>query len=289
MTTIIESSHNAPDLPGTDLYVEDGLLRVGALARYPELVHGITSRYTPNGDDWNLSARRGSPQHPPDSAIALRNRETLASLLGISLDNMAGCRQVHGTLVAAVTLAEAGTGMRPDTPSIEGADGMVTDTPGLALIVLAADCPPIFFYDPTRRAIGLAHSGWKGTVGRIAGNVVASMMQSYGSNPRDIVAVVGPGIGPCCYNVGEDVIQAAQDSFSDAREGRLPVLERRGDEVYFNLRESIRRTLLDAGLSPDNITVEEVCTSHNRNLFYSHRGDKGQCGLFGAVLGLRSV
>ena len=108
-------------------------------------------------------------------------------------------------------------------------------------------------------------------------------------NPRDIVAVVGPGIGPCCYNVGENVIQAAQDSFPDAWEGPIAVLKRRGADTFFNLRESIRRTLLDAGLSPDNITVEEVCTSHNRDLFYSHRGDKGQCGLFGAVLGLRSV
>jgi YfiH family protein len=289
MTTIFESSHNAPDLPGTDLYIEEGLLHVGVLARYPELLHGISIRRAPDGDDWNLSARRGSPQFPPDAAIALRNREKLASLLGVSLDKMVGCRQVHSALVATVTMAEAGLGMRPDTPSIEDTDGMVTDTPGLALMVLSADCPPVFFYDPARRAIGLAHSGWKGTVGCIAGNVVAAMTRNYGTDPRDLMAVVGPGIGPCCYNVGENVINAAQDAFPGAWEGDTPVLEQRGEEIYFNLRESVRRTLLDAGLSPGNITVEEACTSHNRSLFYSHRGDRGQCGLFGAVLGLRST
>jgi YfiH family protein len=289
MTTIIESSHSAPELPGTDLFMEGGLLRMGALARFPELLHGISTRQAPDGEDWNLSARRGSPEHPPDPAVALRNREKLAVLLGISLDSMVGCQQVHGTLVAHVTLSDAGRGTRPGAPGIEAADGMVTDMPGLSMLVLSADCPPVFFYDPSRRVIGLAHSGWKGTVGRIAGKVVTAMTEAYGSYPSAIVAVVGPGIGPCCYNVGDNVIEAAQDAFPRAWAGDIPILERRGGETYFNLRESIRRTLLDAGLSPDNITVEEVCTSHNRHLFYSHRGDKGQCGLFGAVLGLRNA
>src|SRR5207249_148625 len=90
MTTIIESSHSAPELPGTDLFMEAGLLRIGALARFPELLHGISTRQAPDGEDWNLSARRGSPQHPPDPAVALRNREKLAALLGISLDRMVG-------------------------------------------------------------------------------------------------------------------------------------------------------------------------------------------------------
>ena len=295
MTTFTESSDSALDLPGTNpieetsLFIKGGLLRTGAFARYPELLHGISTRQSPDGDDWNLSARRGSPQHPPDLAVALRNREKLARLLGVSLDLMVGCRQVHGTLVARVTMADAGRGLLPGAPSIEDADGMVTDAPGLALFVLSADCPPVFLYDPTRRVIGLVHSGWKGTVGRIAANAVDVIKNYYACNPADIVAAVGPGIGPCCYNVGENVIEAAQDAFPEAWIGDIPVLERRGDETYFNLRESIRRTLLDAGVAPDNITVEPVCTSHNRQLFYSHRGDQGQCGLFGAVLGLRSA
>ena len=270
----------------SDLYVQGGVLRVGALDRYPELLHGISMRVAPDGEDWNLSARRGSPEHPADPGVALRNREKLAALLGISLDRVVGCRQVHGTLVARVGAADAGKGMCPENPSIEGADAMVTNVPGLYLMALSADCPSVFFYDPERGVVGLAHSGWKGTVGRIAGNVVAMMVDDFGCDPRHIVAVVGPGIGPCCYGVGENVVSAAEEAFMHAWGGPAPLLERRDGLVYFNLRESIRRAVVEAGVPAENVTVEEVCTAHNLDLFYSHRAEKGQCGLFGAVVGL---
>jgi YfiH family protein len=282
-----ETSRNAPDLSGTGLYREGGLLRLDALASYPELLHGISTRHAPDGDDWNLSARRGSPQHPPHPTTALRNREKLAALLGVTLDSMVACHQVHGTQVAPITAVEAGRGTRPDTPSMDDADAMVTNTPGITMVVLSADCPPVFLYDPARRVIGLAHSGWKGTVGRIAGRVVDTMVNDHGCEPRHIVAVVGPSIGPCCYIVGEDVIEAAQASFPGAWEGDTPVLQRRSEHTYFNLPEGIRRALIDADLQPHNIAVVQACTAHNRHLFYSHRGDAGQCGLFGAALGMR--
>jgi YfiH family protein len=272
----------------SDLYLQNGVLRVGALDRFPELVHGLSLRDAPDGEDWNLSAKRGSPEHPPDPAVALQNRAKLAGLLGISLDRVVGCRQVHGTLVARVGEVDAGKGMRPDSPSIEGADALVTDTPGLYLMALSADCPPVFFYDPEREVGGLAHSGWKGTIGRIAGSMVEAMVDEFGCDPRHIVAVVGPGIGPCCYSVGENVIVAAEEAFAGAWDGPSPLLEARHGLTYFNLRESIRRTIVEAGVPATNVTVEEVCTAHNLNVFYSHRGDKGQCGLFGAVVGLKA-
>jgi polyphenol oxidase len=163
---------------------------------------------------------------------------------------------------------------------------MVTDTPGLNLMVLAADCPPVFFYDPVRRAIGLAHSGWKGTVGRIAGRVVGAMTEHFGSDPKDIVVAVGPGIGPCCYCVGSNVVQEVESAFPRAwTEG--PLLEVYEGQVYFNLPAAIKRAVVEEGVPPKNVMIEGVCTAHNRSVFYSHRGDAGQCGLFGAVLGLR--
>ena len=113
------------------------------------------------------------------------------------------------------------------------------------------------------------------------------MVKDHGCEPRNIVAAVGPSIGPCCYIVGDNVIEAAQASFPGAWDGDTPVLQRRGEHTYFNLPEGIRRALLDAGLQPGNIAVAQACTAHNRHLFYSHRGDAGQCGLFGAVLGMR--
>jgi YfiH family protein len=282
------TSRNAPDLRGTGLFPEAGLLRLEALAPYPELLHGISTRQAPDGDDWNLSAHRGSPQHPPDPATALRNRQKLAALLRVSLDSMVACHQVHGIRVVPVTSADAGRGTRPDTPSAYDADAMVTSTPGVTLVVLSADCPPVFLYDPVRHVIGLAHSGWKGTVGRIAGQVAATMAEHYGCESRNIVAAVGPSIGPCCYNVGDNVISAAQASFSGVWDGDVPVLQCRDEQTYFNLPEAIRRALLDAGLQPGNVAVAQACTAHNRNLFYSHRGAAGQCGLFGAALGMRA-
>lgn len=274
----------------SDLYARGGVLRVGALDRYPELLHAISTRTAPDGEDWNLTAKRGSPQYPPSPETARANREKLAGLLGISLDRVVGCRQIHGTQVARVYERDGGRGMTPDNPSIEDTDAMLTDVPGLYLMALSADCPPVFFFDPTRGVVGLAHSGWKGTVGRIAGNVVEAMVDDFGSDARDIVAVVGPGIGPCCYSVGENVIEAVEGAFMNAWGGeKAALLEKRDGLVYFNLRETIRRALLEAGVMPGNITVEEVCTADNLGVLYSHRGEKGQCGLFGAVLGMKAV
>ena len=268
-----------------------GIYSLEMLKQYPELVQGISTRMAPDGTDWNLSARRGTPQHPPDPTVALTNRIKLAQALGIDLDMMVGCQQVHGAEVAVVGSVDAGKGMRPGKPSIEGADAMVTATPDLFLMVLAADCPPVFLFDPARRVVGLAHSGWKGTAGRIAAKSVDAMVREFGSHPEDIRVAIGPGVGPCCYSVREDVVEQVETYFSAAwqhsRNGPA-LLERRGGCVYFNLWAAIKRALLDAGVGAENIAVENICTAHNTATFYSHRGELGQCGLFGAVLGLRN-
>jgi YfiH family protein len=271
----------------TTLPITDGIYQIEAWQGYPELLHAVTTRLSPDGADWNLSAKRGTPQDPPDPAVALANRRKLAQHLRISLESMVGCQQIHGTRVALVTRADAGGGMYLHLPSIKGADALVTCTPGLYLLALSADCPPVFFYDPARRAIGLAHSGWRGTIGRIAANVVEAMVDNFGSDPSDIVAAIGPGIGPCCYSVGQNVIDEAKSAFALTPTSAHPILEERGGLTYFNLPQAIRQTLLDAGIPEKNITVEPVCTAHNTNVFYSHRAEAGQCGLFSALLGLR--
>jgi YfiH family protein len=157
-------------------------------------------------------------------------------------------------------------------------------------MVLAADCPPVFFYDPMSRAVGIAHSGWKGTAGRIAGNVVEAMVREFGSRPQDIQVVIGPGVGPCCYNVRDDVIKQVESSFPGAwqQSHNIEPLLTRDGLVYFNLWAAIKRSLLDVGVTADNISSEAVCTAHNTETFYSHRGEEGKCGLFGAVIGLRN-
>ena len=274
-------------VPPVGLPVRDGIYSLLALRPYPELLHGISTRHSPEGTDWNLSARRGTPMNPPDPAVALSNREVLARRLGVSLEQMVGCQQVHGSEVALVGPEDGGKGMLPDVLSIQGCDAMVTNTAGLYLLALSADCPPVFFYDPARKAIGLAHSGWKGTVSRISGRVVEAMGVHFGSRPEDIIVAVGPGIGPCCYKVGPNVVEAVEESFSRPWSHRLPLLELDRGEVYFNLWEAIRRAVVEAGVPARNVAIDGLCTMHNTGVFYSHRGEAGQCGLFGAVLGLR--
>ncbi|HKP51687.1 MAG TPA: peptidoglycan editing factor PgeF [Chloroflexia bacterium] len=287
----IEDSASGPEYRmGVDLLnlpVRDGLYHIAALERYPALLHGISTRRSPDGEDWNLSTKRGTPEYPPSVETAHANRRKFATALGISPGSIVGGQQVHGTEVALVGWGDAGRGMTPDLPSVQGVDALITGTPGLYLMALSADCPPIFFYDPVRRAIGLAHSGWKGTVGRVAANVVEAMVDNFGSSPADLVVAVGPGIGPCCYSVGSNVIEAIREAFPPQGATYPPLLEERDGLTYFNLRETIRLALLEAGLRPENITVEEVCTADNLHTFYSHRGEEGRCGLFGAVLGMR--
>ena len=281
-------SRNGPNpARAVGLPVRDGIYTVLALRPYRELLHGISTRLAPDGTDWNLSARRGTPANPPDPEVALFNRARLAEGLGISLGRIVGCQQVHGTEVALVGEEDAGKGMLPELPSIQGCDAMLTATPGLYLLALSADCPPVFFYDPVHRAIGLAHSGWKGTVGRISASVVEAMGRHFGSRPEDIVAVVGPGIGPCCYKVGPNVAEAVETAFSRPWSLRSQLLDIYDGEIYFNLWEGIRRALVEAGVPPRNIAIDGLCTMHNTGTFYSHRGEAGKCGLFGAVFGLR--
>jgi YfiH family protein len=272
------------------VFLEDAIYKIGVLERFPELVHGISTRLAPGGGDWNLSAKRGTPEHPPSAHAALANRRKLASRLGIPLASMVGCQQVHGNSVAVVGSEDAGSGMLPGVPALSGCDAMVTSTPGIYLLVLSADCPPVFFYDPVRHAVGLAHSGWKGTVGRVSANVVRAMHANFGCEPANIVAAVGPGIGGCCYSVRDDVVRAVEQAFPDAWRPvgqSSPLLGRRDSVVWFDIPQAIYRTLLDAGISAANISVEGVCTAHNLHVFYSHRGEAGQCGLFGAVIGMR--
>lgn len=288
------SGSDSPASPIEGLYREGGLLRFEALSRYPELVHTISTRCASGVEDWNLSSKRGTSQHPPSMETAIKNREHLAATLGISSRRMVSCRQVHGSEVVVVGPEEAGRGIYPELGPTPDADAMITNTPDLYLLALSADCPPVLLYDPRRQAVGLAHSGWKGTVARIAANVVRAMEREYGSRPSDLIAVVGPGIGPCCYRVGESVVEAAIASFSEQAwlppdSGDQPVLSMQGDDAYFNIREAIRVALVDAGVTSANVSVTRACTAHNTDLFYSHRAEAGQCGLFGAVLGMRET
>ena len=164
-------------------------------------------------------------------------------------------------------------------------DGLVTDIPGIALVTSHADCVPLFFVDPVRRAIGLSHSGWKGTAARIGAATVEKMRQEFGSRPEDIRAAIGPSICRNCYEVGEDVAQEFRRTFS-ARECRQILLPGKPGKYMLDLWRANQIILTDSGLIPDHIAVTDICTSCGGDLLWSHRKTKGRRGGMAAFLQL---
>ncbi len=230
------------------------------------------------------------------------NRRRAYGLFGRDTDTVVHAHLVHGATVARVTTAENGTW-------VHHVDGLISDQPGCVLTMSFADCAPILLYDPVHRAIGLGHAGWKGAVADLPGALVRAMSQQFGSDPADLLAAVGPCIGPCCYEVGEIVIDAVRAAFAAPDELlRLTTNDQRptrSDELrtiddrhpplatrhsppathrFFDLPEANRRNLRNAGVR--HVELAEYCTACRTDLFFSHRAEKGRTGRFGVVLGL---
>jgi YfiH family protein len=146
-----------------------------------------------------------------------------------------------------------------------------------------ADCTPVWLYDPVQRAIGLAHAGWRGTVVGAARATVAAMQSAYGCRPADLLAGIGPAIGPCCYEVGEDVAQAIDGAFSEAA-GRLLSPQTNG-KWHLDLWAANRHTLMQAGVQ--QIEVAGICTACHTDEWFSHRAERGRTGRIGALIGLK--
>jgi len=165
-------------------------------------------------------------------------------------------------------------------------DGLVTNVPGLVLVTSYADCVPLYFVDPVNKAIGLSHSGWKGTVGRIGEVTIQKMQELYGSDPGDILACIGPSICRDCYEVSQDVAEKFQEIFPQALWERI--MDDKGKGKYqLDLWESNRLILLEAGIREEHLAVTDLCTCCNPELLFSHRATQGKRGNLAAFLGLR--
>ncbi|HVX31115.1 MAG TPA: polyphenol oxidase family protein, partial [Nitrolancea sp.] len=175
-----------------DVAIGDSTLyRFDGLDRFP-LIHGITTRdpALPGEGDINILGRL-----PREDAIA--NRRAWAETLGIDAEALVAGRQVHGIRVARVDASDRGRGAFNIEDAIPQTDGLITQEPDVPLIIYTADCVPALIYDPVEHALGLAHAGWRGTVGNIAGSIVAAMQAEFGSRPEDLIVRLGPSIGPC--------------------------------------------------------------------------------------------
>jgi YfiH family protein len=184
--------------------------------------------------------------------------------------------QVHS---ARVVVAD-----EPNGPAdhLGQADAVITDRPGVSLFLRFADCLPILLYDPRQQAVGVVHAGWRGSLQKIAKETVAAMVERYGSRPADLVAGVGPGIGPCHYAVGPEVVAQTRRAFNGTADSLL--LARNGG-YHLDLWAANRAALQEAGV--EQIELAEICTQCHSDDFFSHRATGGMTGRFGGLIGLR--
>jgi YfiH family protein len=161
------------------------------------------------------------------------------------------------------------------------ADAMITRMPGVTLMMRFADCVPILLFDPVNRVVGLSHAGWKGTINKIAGKTVEKMKATYGTDPDSLLVGIGPSIGPDHYSVGADVVEQVVSSFGDSSDQLL--LSHQG-KSYFDLWKANIINLTEVGVN--KIEIAEICTQCRLDDWYSHRGEQGETGRFGVVLGL---
>ena len=235
--------------------------------------HGIFARHGGvSPAPWaslNLSTSTGDSQ-----ANVAENHRRLYAALGFARGDAVTSRQVHGNTVRAVGRAERGNHL-PDC------DALISNTPGVVLLQRHADCPPVFVLDPQRRAVGVAHSGWRGTLSNVAGAMVRAMQDAYGSAPEALVAGIGPAIGACCYHVGNEVSQSFVERYAHGQHWISP---RADGRVYLNLAQAIRAQLLEAGVR--QIESADLCTACNVHDFYSARAEHRLNGCFGAAIAL---
>lgn len=244
-----------------------------ALSACSGLIHGVFTRL--GGDSQppfaTLNLGRGVGDAP---AAVEENYRRIARALGVEPTSFVTGYQVHSDHVVVVTNDMAGQ-LLPAT------DALVTQASRVTLTLRFADCVPILLFDPTQRAIGVAHAGWKGTLSRIAGKAIRAMEAAFGSRPEDIIAGIGPSIGPCCYEIGPDVLEQVEAVFGDT-DGLLQ--DNPHGRVHLDLWAANRRVLAEEGVRV--IELGNLCTSCHKDEFYSHRGEAGLTGRFGAFVAL---
>lgn len=219
----------------------------------------------------NIGMHRGDA---PENVA--KNHEILASALGYEVTKTVLSHQIHTDIVRVVTEEDC---MGLDHHLYPECDGLITNTPGLALVIFTADCTPILLYDPVTGAVGAVHAGWRGTALDIAGKAVQAMEKAFGCQPENIRAAIGPNIAACCFQTDKEVPEAMKNTFgSDAEKWIRP----ENEKYYVNLKEINRYSLERAGVR--HIEISDVCTACQNSRFWSHRITAGKRGSQGAVI-----
>lgn len=290
-------------------------MRADSLAQIPWLMHGFSTRKgglskAYGGNALNLGFT------PQDSKAAVeRNRRAFASAIANRVERWAArpsadiplvtVRQIHSDLIHLISETSVSTIAKEPLVG----DGLVTSVSGILLAIQTADCLPVILVDSKRKAVGVFHAGWRGTIKRIVQKGVGEMHRWFGTEPSDLKAVIGPGIRGCCYEVGSEVRSTFESQFEyagalfretkerDEIHERYPLLfltsrapghSELPKKIFLDLAEANRRQLLHAGVLKKNISDLGFCTSCRQELFFSHRKEKGVTGRMIAAVGIRN-
>lgn len=259
-------------------FAQSGGLRFWSFASFPEkevLARVYTRQGGVSPSPWDSLNLGGSMGDPRDNLV--ENRRRIFADSGRRVESLFDVWQVHGTGVA---VAQA---PRPAQQEQEKADAIVTDVPGVTLMMRFADCVPVLVYDPVRRAVALVHAGWKGTVQKVVSVALRAMRASFGSHPEDLLAAIGPSIGPDHYEVGPDVVAQVVEAFGADAAFLLKALP--NGKALLDLWSANELLLHQAGVK--QVEVTGLCTACDTRDWYSHRAEKGKTGRFAALFALR--
>ena len=254
------------------------LLTYPLLEKTEFVTHGFTTRMGGVSEGYcstmNISTTRGDAPEAVEE-----NRKRLARALGVKVEDFTYTHQTHTTNVAVVREEDRGKRFMET-------DGMVTNVPGICLVTFYADCVPLYFVDPVHKAIGLSHSGWRGTVGRMGQVTLEKMKEVYGTRPEDIYAAIGPSICQDCYEVSGDVIEEFQKSFKKSVCPQLFYKKENG-KYQLNLWRANQLVLTEAGVAEPKIAVTNLCTHCNPEILFSHRSTGVKRGNLSALLAIK--
>lgn len=258
-------------------------LTYNSLSEISFINHAFTTRLG-GVSEGEFSSMNTAFNRGDDPDRVTENYRRFCKSAGFDFNSLVASAQDHHTYVRAVTSADKGIGIyRPR--DMESVDALITNEPNVTLVTYYADCTPLFFVDTEKRAIGLAHAGWRSTVGRIGEKVIEKMEKLYGTDPKDIKAAVGPAISVCCYEVDEPCAANFLD-MTDLTVERF-VFSKGGGKYMLDLLEANRQILMSAGVPEENITLSDLCTNCNSELLWSHRATNGHRGTMSAMMCLK--
>ena len=241
-----------------------------------ETAHCFTTRYGGVSEghlaSMNIGTRRGDKWEN-----VLKNYEILGSALGFDPEKLVLTKQTHTDTVRVATEADWGRGLTK--PDFDPCDGLITNTPGTALVAFTADCTPILLWDKVTGAVGAVHAGWRGTASQIGAKAVQKMVAEFGCDPKNIQAAIGPNIGQCCFQTDADVPKAMLESFGEEAEKHI---RQAGGKYYVNLKALNALALQRAGVR--QIDISQDCTMCNPQKYWSARVHGNSRGAQGAII-----